>query len=74
MPKLQKELFVTILWKNIRWAPIFFQVLFPRLKDAHREFSLTFKVPIQRKCEKTLCRKLQTEPSDAGRINQSAQE
>lgn len=64
---------MSIRWKNMCWAPIFFQGLFPRLKDTCRAVSLTFKVLIQRKCEKTLRRKLQTEPSDAGKIKQPAQ-
>lgn len=59
---------MTILWENICWGPIFFQVLFPRLKDTRSAVSLTFKMLIQRKCEKTLRRKLQTEPSDAGKL------
>lgn len=52
----------------------FFQVLFLRHKYIHRTVHLTFKLPTQRKCEKILCRKLQTELSNVGKINQSTQD
>lgn len=56
----------------------FFQVLFLRYKNIHRavclSFSLSFKMPTQRQCEKILSRKLQKESSNVGKINQSIQE
>lgn len=52
----------------------FFQVLFLRHKYIHKTVHLTFKIPAQRKCEKILCRRLQTEPSNVGKINQSTQD
>lgn len=52
----------------------FFQALFLRHRYKHRAVCLTFKMPLQRKCEKILCRKLQTEPSNVDKIHQSTQD
>lgn len=52
----------------------FFQVLFLRHKYIRKAVRLTFKIPTQRTCEKILWRRLQTEPSNVGKINQSTQD